>query len=108
MNKKSLLITLSLILFPTISIASPQINQENKIKSDIKSNSVYSYELVTANGGSGGNGGNGGGGVIPMVAQEAVVVMGEILEVEAAVVMVVEVIMGQVMVTEVAKPNIVR
>ncbi|CNC49530.1 hypothetical protein [Yersinia pseudotuberculosis] len=54
------------------------------------------------------------GGVIPMVAQEAVVVMGEILEVEveveveveAAVVM--EVIMGQVMVTEVAKPNIVR
>ncbi|ABG13065.1 hypothetical protein GC330_19180 [Yersinia pestis] len=48
------------------------------------------------------------GGVIPMVAQEAVVVMGEILEVEveAAVVMVVEVIMGQV--TEVAKPNIVR
>ncbi|AJJ02325.1 hypothetical protein BZ21_479 [Yersinia pseudotuberculosis] len=50
------------------------------------------------------------GGVIPMVAQEAVVVMGEILEVEveAAVVMVVEVIMGQVMVTEVAKPNIVR
>ncbi|PVF58577.1 hypothetical protein BCY80_20540 [Yersinia pestis] len=41
------------------------------------------------------------GGVIPMVAQEAVVVMGEILEVEAAVVMVVEVIMGQV--TEVAK-----
>ncbi|MBT8710468.1 hypothetical protein IDF73_20515 [Yersinia pestis] len=44
------------------------------------------------------------GGVIPMVAQEAVVVMGEILE--AAVVMVVEVIMGQV--TEVAKPNIVR
>lgn len=62
MNKKPLLITLSLILFPTISIASPQINQENKIKSDIKSNSVYSYELVTANGGSGGNGGNGGGG----------------------------------------------
>uniref|UniRef100_A0A0H3B433 Uncharacterized protein n=2 Tax=Yersinia pseudotuberculosis TaxID=633 RepID=A0A0H3B433_YERPY len=52
------------------------------------------------------------GGVIPMVAQEAVVVMGEILEVEVeaavAVVMVVEVIMGQVMVTEVAKPNIVR
>ncbi|OVY64352.1 hypothetical protein BFI49_21915 [Yersinia pestis subsp. microtus bv. Altaica] len=48
------------------------------------------------------------GGVIPMVAQEAVGVMGEILEVEAAVVMVVEVIMGQVMVTEVAKPNIVR
>ncbi len=62
MNKKSLLITLSLILFPTISIASPQINQENKIKSDIKSNSVYSYELVTANGGSGGNGGGNGGG----------------------------------------------
>ncbi|CFU99231.1 Uncharacterised protein [Yersinia pseudotuberculosis] len=56
------------------------------------------------------------GGVIPMVAQEAVVVMGEILEVEveveveveAAVAVVMEVIMGQVMVTEVAKPNIVR
>ncbi|CRG49542.1 hypothetical protein [Yersinia wautersii] len=44
------------------------------------------------------------GGVIPMVAQETVVVMGGILEVE--VVMVMEVIMGQV--TEVAKPNIVR
>lgn len=62
MNKKTLLITLSLISFSTISIASSQVNQENKIKSDIKSNSVYSHELVTANGGSGGNGGNGGGG----------------------------------------------
>ncbi|OUY12014.1 hypothetical protein BFI42_21805 [Yersinia pestis subsp. microtus bv. Altaica] len=48
------------------------------------------------------------GGVIPMGAQEAVVGMGEILEVEAAVVMGVEGIMGQGMVTEVAKPNIVR
>lgn len=62
MNKKSLLITLSLISFSTISIASPQINQENTIKSDVKSNSAYSYELVTANGGNGGHGGNGGGG----------------------------------------------
>ncbi|MBW5835501.1 hypothetical protein ACVSUC_20745 [Yersinia enterocolitica] len=48
------------------------------------------------------------GGVTPMVAQEAVVVMAAILEVEAAVVMVVEVIMGQVMVTVVAEPNIAR
>ncbi|CRY71227.1 hypothetical protein [Yersinia pseudotuberculosis] len=46
------------------------------------------------------------GGVIPMVAQETVVVMGGILEVEVVMVMVMEVIMGQV--TEVAKPNIVR
>ncbi|WP_050163445.1 hypothetical protein [Yersinia enterocolitica] len=48
------------------------------------------------------------GGVTPMVAQEAVVVMAAILEVEAAVGMVVEVIMGQVMVTVVAEPNIAR
>ncbi|HII2982208.1 TPA: hypothetical protein ACY2HE_003561 [Yersinia enterocolitica] len=48
------------------------------------------------------------GGVTPMVAQEAVVVMGAILEVEAAVVMAVEVIMGQGMVTVVAEPNIAR
>ncbi|HHJ0101299.1 TPA: hypothetical protein ACQD71_003462 [Yersinia enterocolitica] len=46
------------------------------------------------------------GGVTPMVAQEAVVVMEAILE--AAVVMAVEVIMGQEMVTVVAEPNIAR
>ncbi|HEN3281487.1 TPA: hypothetical protein U5D21_003362 [Yersinia enterocolitica] len=46
------------------------------------------------------------GGVTPMVAQEAVVVMGAILE--AAVVMAVEVIMEQEMVTVVAEPNIAR
>ncbi len=64
MNKKSLLITLSLISFSTISIASPLINQEHKNKSDVKSASIYSYELVMAdaNGGNGGDGGNGGGG----------------------------------------------
>ncbi|HEN3482431.1 TPA: hypothetical protein U5D84_004207 [Yersinia enterocolitica] len=44
--------------------------------------------------------------VTPMVAQEVVVVMGAILE--AAVVMAVEVIMGQEMVTVVAEPNIAR